>query len=319
MALRVIRFAVVFMIASLAAGCSSGTDHAALEKPDIVLDVFPSIDTAGLYIAKMDGLFAAQGLNVTIRFATSSQAAVQGQEHGIYDITSADYVTYIDDELTAGAHLRLIAEASFLQPSVLALLVPAHSPVQTVAQLRGKTIAVVAPDDIATLLVDSLLTENGVLPSQVTFKPGVALPAVGAALNAGAIDAAPAPEPFISVSEEKYGTQQLVDLDQGSTANFPIQGFAVTEAWARKYPATLRAFLRALSAGPRVADTNRPAVERAVEKFLGIPAVTASLIALPNVPLSVNATRLQRVVNAMVEFGLLPAKDASFKISAMTG
>lgn len=50
-------------IMKLAAGCSGGS---ALEKSSIVVDAFPSIDSAGLYIAQEEGLFAAQGLHVTI-------------------------------------------------------------------------------------------------------------------------------------------------------------------------------------------------------------------------------------------------------------
>ncbi len=57
-------------ITMLAAGCSSGSGDSAsqlkLEKTSIVVDAFPAIDSAGLYIAEMDGLFAAQGLQVTI-------------------------------------------------------------------------------------------------------------------------------------------------------------------------------------------------------------------------------------------------------------
>lgn len=108
------------------------------------------------------------------------------------------------------------------------------------------------------------------------------------------IDVAPTPEPFSTISEEEFGERPLADPDQGATTNFPIQGYAVTEAWARKYPNTLKAFVRALSQGQEIADTDRQAVQRAVEKFLGMPAQTAALIALPEFPAGVDAARLQR-------------------------
>jgi NitT/TauT family transport system substrate-binding protein len=312
--------AVIAAILAAAAGCSGGPGPSVSppEKTDIVVDVFPSIDTAGLYIAQMDGLFRSQGLNVTIKFAATSQSAVTGQEKGIYDISSADYVTYVYNEL-AGARLRIIAEASFLQPGELAMLAGTHSRIKTVAGLAGKTISVAAPDDIATLLVRSLLTQYGVSPGEVRFKAGVPLPDAGRVLHEGLADAAPVPEPFVSADEEQYGLGELADLDQGATENFPLQGFAVTQAWAQKYPGTLRAFVTALEQGQQIADTDRSAVEKAVEKFLGIPARTAALISLPGYPLSVDTVRLQRVPDAMVQYGLLPKKDASFKISSMTG
>ncbi len=111
------------------AGCSgtsgggSGSTGGPLEKTDIVIDVFPAIDSAGLFIAQQRGLFKAQGLNVTIKLADTSQTAIDGQLKGTYDITSADYVTYIDNALLRKTPLRIVDESSFLQPNVLTLLV----------------------------------------------------------------------------------------------------------------------------------------------------------------------------------------------------
>ena len=109
--------------ATLAAGCSSGGSGGGarlnLEKTNIVVDAFPAIDSAGLYIAQTQGLFAAQGLHVTIvptvGIPPSTQTLINGQEQGKYDITAGDYVTYIEDQLGAGrgpkADLRIIAES----------------------------------------------------------------------------------------------------------------------------------------------------------------------------------------------------------------
>src|SRR5215471_1805078 len=49
-----------------------------VEKTDIVVDAFPAIDSAGLYIAQMDGLFADQGLHVTIEPHPGGQARRRG-------------------------------------------------------------------------------------------------------------------------------------------------------------------------------------------------------------------------------------------------
>jgi len=80
-------------------GVSGSTSGGPLEKPNIVIDAFPAIDSAGLFIAQQRGLFKAQGLNVTIKLAATSQTAIDGQLKGTYDITSADYVTYVDNVL----------------------------------------------------------------------------------------------------------------------------------------------------------------------------------------------------------------------------
>jgi NitT/TauT family transport system substrate-binding protein len=313
--------AVAVAVATLAAGCSSGsggsTPKPKLEKTDITVDAFPAIDSAGLYIAQMDGLFAAQGLNVTIEKVTdpppSTQDLIDGQLKGAYDITAGDYVTYIDNQVHHEADLRIIAEASFLQPNVLTLLVKGGSSINSIGQLKGKKVSVNAPDDIGTLLIDSLLTEHGIAPKEVSINSNIPFPVAGPELGKNEINASFVPEPFVSGFEEGAGTQELADLDQGSTTDFPIQGYAVTQAWAQKYPDTLKAFQIALSQGQEIADTNRAAVE----KYLAIPAPVAAFISLPTFPLGVDATRLQRVVSAMVRFGLLPRQDQSFRVSSM--
>jgi NitT/TauT family transport system substrate-binding protein len=310
-------------ITVLAGGCSSGSGNETaplkVEKTNIVVDAFPAIDSAGLYIAQMDGLFAAQGLHVTIEPAETTQTEINGQVQGTYDITTGDYTTYINNELAGTAKLRIFAEASFLQPNVLTLLVRGGSPINTISELRNKVISVNAPNDIGTVLVDSLLAQHGISPRNVRFNSGVAFPTVAQSLDDDKINAAFAPEPFVSLSEQTAGTEELADLDQGSTQNFPIQGYAVTQEWAKKYPLTLQAFIRALSQGQQIADTNRADVEHAIERYLRIPPETAAFISLPSFPTGVDPVRLQRVVSAMVRFGLLPQQDGSFRIQSMTG
>ena len=316
------KFRIAAIAALLAiAGCSgaSGATGGGLEKTNIVVDAFPAIDSAGLFIAQMDGLFKQQGLNVTINLAQNSQEAITGQLSGKYDITSADYVTYVDNVLLKKAPLRIIAESSFLQPNVLTLMVKAGSGVRSIAQLRHRVVSVNAPNDIGTLLIDSVLTENGIPLSAVKFNNNVAFPGVGQDLADGKVDAAFTPEPFVSLNEIKSGAQELADLDQGTTTNFPVQGVAVTQSWARDNPNTLAAFERAYSQGQQIADTDRAAVEAAVEKFLQLPPLAASLISLPSFPTGVDPVRLQRLVDAMLRFGLLGKQYDSFKIATITG
>lgn len=72
----------------LAAGCSCGSNSntpLSVEKANIVVDAFPAIDSAGLYIAQMDDLFADQGLHVTIepsQATQTTQTEINGQLNG---------------------------------------------------------------------------------------------------------------------------------------------------------------------------------------------------------------------------------------------
>jgi NitT/TauT family transport system substrate-binding protein len=304
-----------------AAACSHGQGaHGPLEKTVITVDDFPSVDSAGLYIAEQLGLFKQQGLTVNIDpVFTSSEQTVTDIQRGKADISSGDYVTYMDDVLQNNAHLEIVGEASILQPNQLALFVKGGSKISNLNELAGKKVSVAGHNDIATLLIDSLLADNGVPANKVILVAGTPLPADPALIDKGVFTAAPIPEPFVSEGEQQFGLEELADLDQGGTENFPIQGFAVTQEWAQQNPNTLKAFTTALDQGQQIADTDRAAVEKAIEQPpLKVDKGIAAVIALPNFPTAIEPTRLQRVLNDMIQFGFLPKKDASFQVSSIT-
>jgi NitT/TauT family transport system substrate-binding protein len=306
------------------AGCSSGAAHApGVEKPDLTVAVVPAVDSAGFFVALHRGLFLAQGLHVRFVPAISSETVIAGQVAGRYDITGGNYVSYVQAEQSGRARLDIIAEGSVLQPGDIGIYTMPDSPVRTLGQLKGRTVAINAPRNILWLLAASVLTEHGMSPAEVRFvvaKNG--FPAMPAALEAGKFAAAMFAEPFGSIAEETNGAVPLADFDQGATMGFPVEGYVVTRQWANKYPHTLAAFYRALEEGQEIADTDRSAVEAALEALPGPLAVsktTAALMSLESYPVSpgpvgsVDKVQLQRVVEVMQQFTGFPA----FNITSM--
>jgi len=318
------------ILGSAAAGCSSGSSAATgssmpvfsgLESKYLTVEDFPAIDSAGLYIAANDGLFAHEGLHVTvIPDYKSSQDTVNLIESGKAQISSGDYVTYMGDFAGTDPNLEIISEGSVLEPNVLTLMASHNSKVTSLKQLQGKAIPVSGIDDIATLLIDSVLTGNDVPINSVHYVPNQALPGVPTMIAKGVFATGPVPEPFVSMGEQDQGDVELADMDQGATTNFPIQGYAVTKQWAQANPNTLKAFVTALDEGQEIADTNRNEQQKAVEaKPLTIPVNVASVMSLPEFPTAVDPDRLQRVMDEMIEFNfftgqrLTAAKDFQAK------
>jgi NitT/TauT family transport system substrate-binding protein len=168
------------------------------------------------------------------------------------------------------------------------------------------------------LLAASALADHGLRVSGARFAY-YPLPKMAAMLKAGKITAAVLPEPFASQAELSMGVTQLADLDQGATEAFPVQGCAVTRQWAVRHPQTLAAFRTAFEQGQQIANTNRSAVERAMEALpapFGLTKVQAAVMALDSYPLGeVDVTRVQRVADVMHQF--LGSPD--FNVGHMTG
>ncbi|HTX25408.1 MAG TPA: ABC transporter substrate-binding protein [Streptosporangiaceae bacterium] len=311
MTTRIVRLVplIAAVITPLASGCGTAASTPAApppEEPGITVAALPSVDLAGLYVAQDQGLFARQGLHVTISKIPSSQAIIADQLEGQVDISAGSYVPYIAAQ-AAGARFRILAEASVLQPDTRVLVTTADSPVTTVAGLAGKKIGVNGTNSIGTLLISLLLSENGISPRKVTFVTDDAgFPAMPRQLAEGAWSAAFLAEPYITLAGEEYGERMLADLDQGDAVKFPIDGYVATRAWADRYPKTAAAFVRAVEQGQALADSDPTAVQAAMAKYDDLrPQVTAA-IALPGYPVGpVERTRIQRVAQAMLQFGFL--------------
>ena len=104
----------------LAAGCSGGGGSAApggLEKTNLTVAAVPALDSAGLYIAKQRGLFAAEGLNVSILQTISGATTIASQLKGQVDISAGNYVSYIwaNTQAKNPADFRVLAPASIMQ------------------------------------------------------------------------------------------------------------------------------------------------------------------------------------------------------------
>jgi NitT/TauT family transport system substrate-binding protein len=309
---------------AVAAGCSSGQGAAgapSLEKTNLNVAVVPALDSAGFFVALYHGLFKAQGLNVTFRPATSSETVIAGQAKGVYDITGGNYVSYIQAQQRGEANLYIFAEGSVMQPGAQGIYTMPDSPVRTLDDLKGKTIAINAKKNILYLLAASVLAGHGMKPGSVRFA-NVPFPSMPTALKARTISAAVLPEPFASGAEEAEGVVPLADLDQGATTSFPVAGYVVTKQWAAKNPHTLAAFYRALEEGQHLADTSRAWVEQAMMDLpvpFGVSRETAAVLALDSYPFSdgpvgsVDRVRLERVVNVMRQFIQFP----KFNIDSM--
>jgi NitT/TauT family transport system substrate-binding protein len=288
-----------------------------LEKTTLNVAVLANIDSAGFFVALHENLFTAEGLHVKYAPAFSDSIIAQ-QAKGQLDITGMNYVSYIEAQVQHVADLHIFAEGSLLQNGTDVIMVMPHAHAQSLKSLKGHILGVNTTANIGYLLVASMLTQEGLkmrigakskagsvtLPSDPNFPFPASQP-----LISGQVSAAVMSEPFATQLAEQYGASVIADTNSGATSQFPIDGYAVTKAWAKANPNTLKAFDIALEAGQQIADTDRQAVEDA---YVALPQGeghvdrrTAAIMALSNYPLGVTPVRLQRVPDVMQQFGFL--------------
>ncbi len=306
--------AALVSLGLLAAGCSGGGGGSAapggLEKTNLNVVASPTMDSAGLYIAQERGLFAAEGLNVTIQETSNQTAAINSQLAGKFDVTAGSYVPYIRANGAAKnpADFRVLAAGSILQANNQEIMVRQNSPINTVSALVGKRIAVNATNSIGTLLVNSVLTDNAVQAGQQTHFISIPFKSMAGALASNQVDAAWMQEPYVAQAEEKAGAVPLADSDQGTTQSLPISGYMVTASWLKKYPNTAAAFRTAILKAQAIAATNPAAIQQGMVKFAIAQNRTAAIADPPQFPTQQNTVLLQRLADLMLKFNMLQQK-----------
>jgi len=313
-----------------AAGGAADAATGQLEQRTITVDSVPAAEEGGLYVAQARGFFAQQGLTVKIKSITGGEAAIPDLQTSRAQLVAGNYVSFILAQMAGkfGAtpqtvkpvNMRIIAAGSEIQPGTEALYVMPNSKYQTVAGLAKAhaRVGLNTSNDIGDVIMGALLAENGYklgAVRQVTPKDG--FPALLNMLPAGQVDAAWLPQPLAEIAEQQFGAVPIADFDQGSMQDFPFTGYIGTAQWVRTHPHTVAAFLRALDEGQRLADTNRSAVETAMEKYTGIGPIIADTMAIDSYPLEMDVPQLQRVTDSMFEFGLTGHAAAPYQISKM--
>ena len=339
------------LIPGLLAGCSSSGGNAAmatltgvstarvghLEKTAVTVYAAPSTDSTGLYVAQYMGYFKAQGLTVNIQPAASAESAINLMAAGKVDMVGASYVSLVEaqenwvDEAQAhpgyispsyqrmAANIDVFAEGSELTQDFQGLFVPSGSSIKSISQLKGQTIAIDATGGVGYVTIASALLAAGIQPTSVKWAV-MPFSKMTNALLSGEITAAYLPEPYNSFDEERYAFTALSDLDVGLTADFPMEGYAVTKSWAQQNPNTLTAFFRALEQGQEIADTNRQVAEQATEEFIpGITPSIAAILTMETYPVGpVDASRIQRVADD-IQLVRLSATSGIYNIQQILG
>jgi NitT/TauT family transport system substrate-binding protein len=315
---------VVALAACSSSGSSSGVATGpAPEVPSIVIDAVPTADAAGLYIAEDNGYFAQQGLKVTIAPINGGEYGIGDLQTGKADLVEGNYVSFILAQIAGKfaapnpnnptqlepskpIDMRMIADSSQMQAGNQALYVMPSSGYKTVKDLvkNHVSVGVNTKHNIGTVLLGSLLASIGDKVDALGQSPQI-LPKMPQLLDSGAIKAAWLPEPFGTEAQQDYGAVQLADFNQGSLQNFPIGTIVGSNTWASSHPKTIAAFLRAYKEGQQVADTDRAAVEAALVKHTGVTQELAATMTLDTYPLAMDVPVMQRVADAMYEFGVI--------------
>jgi NitT/TauT family transport system substrate-binding protein len=307
------------MVMSLAACQSASTSSAAGQAPpgsSITVASVPGVGDAPLYIASQEGLFRQAGLTVRIVSYPSAAAEVTALRTGKANVAVGDYADFFfAQEQDAHAPMVVVADGYDSGPNVMDVLVGSHSGITSPQGLSGKVIGTASPQlmpyspggtpfSLDTVAASSVLENDGLQPTAVTWKPMPANQLVGA-LRSGAVSAILVTEPLIFQAESQLGALSVLDACSGETVNLPLDGYFASASFAKQHGAALAVFRSAIMLAQADA-TQSSRLVTALTHYAGMSYQTASLITVGAYPTSLRVASLQRVADLMSFYGALP-------------
>jgi ABC-type nitrate/sulfonate/bicarbonate transport system substrate-binding protein len=211
--------------------------------------VFPGLQNLPIYAAQTKGLFARRGLKVDLHFTPNSMVLREGLAKGNYDLAHAAVdnaiamveLAKVDVVVVMGGDNGL--NGLYVQPDI-----------RSIADLRGRTVAVDAPNTAYALQLYKMLAMNGVQRGEYTVKAvGGASSRLEALLKDKSYAASMLNLPH-SVRAERGG---LRSLGMAVQAIGPYQGSGAfaTRSWARANEDTVVRYIQAYLEGLRWVKT----------------------------------------------------------------
>lgn len=250
-------FALVVAVASIAVVCAgaaqSASTTAKLTKVRVGLALIPPKMTfIGFYVARDEGFFKRNGLDVQLMSEGDGVKSLRGAVAGAFDMAG----TSADDVIAAAAQGGKIRSVwGYAMPLDTAIV--ADASVKTVADLKGKKIAITDPGGFADVQVRAVLAQAHINAKDVSIISFSDRSAFVPSIVAGRIDAAPFHVDDGFTAQEKDSKLHVVASVYKSLPNWWYGSLAVTDSYRKSNGPTITKFITAMIQADRWIYTHR--------------------------------------------------------------
>lgn len=306
---RLLPVAAALTIALVAAACGGdsssqgqgGTATSAAGPTALRVSFVPATTVLPLHVAKAQGFFERNGLDVTLTQAAniSDIPATLGRQFDLALGTATDLIR------AGGAGLDVVQVAGNTNSTkanpFVQLIVRPDAGINDVTQLKDKTVGTPTLSGVIHAAVQYWAKQEGVEPSAIKAVE-VPSPNLPDQLKAGRVDAVEALEPFASQLKSNGNTSlgdPFASIADPLATNFWIaQG-----SWARSNRDAVARFVDSLKQAQAFIDQNPTEARRILQEYTGMPAPVASNVPLPTYNFDIRTQDLATWVKVLKDVG----------------
>lgn len=310
---RHITSAIVAAVLFATAGCGSSPEPAggseSGETDQVKVGAIPIVDVAPLHLGKEKGFFTEQGIDVEVVNTTGGAAAVPGVVSGEFDFAFGNVVSLIIAR-SQGIGLKAIAEGNSSTGEQGAdfggIVVPQDSPIQTAADLEGKTVAVNNLKNIGDTTIRASIRKAGGDATNVKFVE-LPFPDMPAAVAEKRLDAAWVVEPFFTVTQNQ-GARVIASNFVDAAPDLTVATYFTTDEVVKEKADLTERFTAAIEKSLRYAQEHPDEAREILLTYTKIDPAVAEKMTLPAWPTEINKASVQIMADLMLTDGLIKEK-----------
>jgi NitT/TauT family transport system substrate-binding protein len=261
----------------------------AAEKVIFMIDWLPAGDKAVPYLGVKTGLFAAEGLDVSIQSGRGSSDVVTKLGTGTADIGTGGLAALLQARAQSPVPVKAVMSIYTLQPD--AIFTTDGSGISTLKDVAGKTIAT-ATFSSSNVTWPLLLKANDIDPAKVDLlkaDPGAMAPMLASGKVAGTINWVTVAPAFVKPLAETGKKLKIIPWSEYGFDGYGLSVFA-SERTLKERPETVKKFMRAYFKATQMAIADPTAAAMALKAMvpeIDVDVARAQFAA--SIPLMVNA------------------------------
>ncbi|MEO5534880.1 MAG: ABC transporter substrate-binding protein [Pseudolysinimonas sp.] len=303
--------AAVAAAALILTGCSGPSSEpvpsGSAEMRTVRVAALPIVETSALWGAIGAGIFRDHNIDVEVVPAQGGAQAIPALLSGDVQFAVGQPFGPFRAQLQDLGIVVLSNYASSLEtgPDVNAVVSSAASGITTIAGLAGKRVSVNSLGAAGDVTIMAAVKAAGGDPTTIQFVE-VAFPDAKAQLDAGNIDAAWVPEPFVSQIVGGGGNLVMYPYQQ-TIPGLPLLVNYTTNDLIKSDPQLVDDFTAAMSEALDWATANEPLVRQAIKDNLQVPEAVADHVPLPHFTATLDKDKIEKLAHLAVDLGVLPS------------